>query len=145
MPADSPRRPRNKTVAALLALLLGWAGAHWWYMGRRHAWLPSAWALLCIVLAFSCFEIWWENPAAFLLLVPAVDGYVRAAVYGLTADERFDARYNPGLGRVTHTGFGTIAVVIATVLVAAIVVLTTIAVAVLYTWQQLGWLDGYVL
>ncbi len=143
-PTAPPARFRHKTTAALLALLLGWLGVHWWYMGRRHAWLPTAWTLACAA-ATSAFESWWNNPAAFLILAPAIDGYVRAAIYGLTADALFDARYNPGHPPRTRTGLAPIFVVIATLLTATIVTLVTIATAVLYIWQKLGWLDGYVL
>ena len=36
-----PSRPRNKVVLGLLACFLGWLGAHWWYLGRRYAWLVT--------------------------------------------------------------------------------------------------------
>lgn len=141
--APSPRF-RHKTIAALIALLFGWLGVHWWYMGRRHAWAVTAWSLCCLAGA-AAFEVWWDNPAIFLLLVPAVDGYIRAAVYGLMPDERFDALYNPGHAPRTRTRWAPVLVVIATLLIGTAVTLVSLATIVLHVWQRMGWLDGYVL
>ena len=137
-------RFRHKTTAALLALFLGWMGAHWWYMGRRHAWGLTAWAAACL-LGTTAFDVWWDNPAAFLLLAPAIDGYIRSAGYGLTSDDVFDARYNPGHPRQTRTGWAPVLVAIADLLIGTSVMLLVLATAVLHLWQRLGWLDGYVL
>lgn len=142
-PAPTPRF-RRKTVAALLALFFGWMGAHWWYMGRKHAWMLTAWAAACVAGAMTA-DVWWDNPAAFLLLAPAMDGYIRAAVYGLTSDEVFDARYNPGQAPKTRTGWTPVLIAIADLLIGTSVMLLVLATAVLHVWRRLGWLDGYVL
>ena len=72
-------RFRSKTTVGLLACLFGCVGAHWWYLGRRHAWLVTLAALILMVLS-SRADVWWENPAFFLLFIPAVDGFIEAIV-----------------------------------------------------------------
>ncbi|KDC04556.1 NINE protein, partial [Bordetella bronchiseptica] len=42
------RRPRSKIALGLLACALGWIGAHWWYLGRRRAWMVTLAAILCL-------------------------------------------------------------------------------------------------
>ena len=94
-PPISFKPPRSKLIAALLALGLGAVGAHAWYLRRSHAWLITLYAVVCGGLAAS-EPVWWDNPAFFLLFIPAIDGFVEAAVFSLLADEKFDARYNAG-------------------------------------------------
>lgn len=31
---EKPLKQKNKTIAGLLAILLGWCGAHWFYLGK---------------------------------------------------------------------------------------------------------------
>lgn len=94
-PVPAPRF-RKKTVAATLALLLGWAGAHHAYLGRRLAWVPLIFTLLVVGLAL------WREPPLFsqlpyyLVLIPLAAGFIESVVLCLTSDARFDARYNEG-------------------------------------------------
>ncbi|MCD0506213.1 TM2 domain-containing protein [Bordetella petrii] len=136
-------RPRNKVVLGLLACFLGWTGAHWWYLERRHAWLVTAFAAVCLGLA-TRFPVWYDNPAFFLVFIPMVDGFIEGVVFSLMPDEKFDRRLNPAHGRVTHTGWGPVLVAIAGTLVGAIAGMFAIAMVVVYTWTAMGWLDGYV-
>ena len=133
---------RSKVTVGLLAALLGWAGAHWWYLGRRHAWLVTAYAALMVFFS-SRATIWWENPAFFLLYIPAIDGLIEAVVLCLMSDARFDARYNPGLVRQTPSGWGPVLVASFTLLVGAVALRFGLAMIVIYVWTQLGWLDGF--
>ncbi|HET9976735.1 MAG TPA: NINE protein [Burkholderiaceae bacterium] len=61
---------RSRAVAMLLALLLGWCGAHWWYLGRpRRAWLYLLAMPLLLVSAwlgwFDALRMAWFDRAQF--------------------------------------------------------------------------------
>lgn len=132
---------RNKVTVGLLAAILGGVGAHWWYLKRPYAWLVT---LTSIVLMVACSfaEIWWENPAFFLLFIPALDGMIEAIVLCLIRDERFDALYNPGLVRQKPSGWGPVLVASFTLLIGTVALMFGIAMIVIYIWSALGWLDG---
>ena len=133
---------KNKVTVGLLAALFGCLGAHWWYLRRPYAWMVTATGLILIV-ASSLAEVWWENPAFFLLFIPILDGLIEAIVLCLMSDLRFDARYNPGLVRAHPSGWGPILVAIFTLLIGTVALMIGIAVIVLYVWTALGWLDGF--
>lgn len=137
-------RVRNKVVLGLLACLLGGLGAHWWYLGRRYAWAVTLFTVACLAIATQ-FPVWFDNPAFFLVFIPVIDGFIEGVVFSLMPDEKFDRLYNPGRGRITHTGVGPVLVAILGTLVGAIVGMFAIAMVVVYTWVAMGWLDGYVL
>lgn len=143
---DSPTRGRrrDKVVLGLLACFLGWLGAHWWYLGRRYAWLVTLASLGCL-LAATRFPVWYDNPAFFLVFIPMIDGFIEGVVFSLMSDEKFDRLYHPGQGRVTHTGWGPVLVALFGTLIGAIATMFGIAMVVVYTWNALGWLEGYVL
>ncbi len=132
---------RHKVTVGLLAAVFGCVGAHWWYLKRPYAWLVS---LISVVLMVACSfaEIWWENPAFFLLFIPALDGMVEAIVLCLMRDERFDALYNPGLVRQKPSGWGPVLVASFTLLIGTVALMFGIAMIVIYIWSALGWLDG---
>src|SRR5690606_36311003 len=120
---------RHKTVAALLSFLLGWAGAHWWYLGRPRAWLPLAFTVLILGVAllrpapiFS--QLWY-----YLILIPLVAGFVEALVLSLISDARFDARYNPGHTRQSRNGWGAVLIAIATLFIGMSIVMGHVVVA----------------
>jgi len=136
------RRFRNKTTVGLLAALLGCIGAHWWYLGRRHAWLVSA--IGVVLMTASAFaEIWYENPAFFLLFILILDGFIEAIVLCLISDSRFDGFYNPGLVRQRPSGWGAVLIAIFTLLIGTVALMFGIAMIVIYVWTALGWLDGF--
>lgn len=141
--ATPPRAPRSKVVAGLLACLLGVVGAQGWYLGRRHAWIVTLYAALCLA-GTRAFDSWWDNPAFFLLFIPMIAGFIEAAVYSLMADQKFDQRYNPGLGPVSRTGWPVVLVALLSCLAGGIVSMLAVAMVVVYVWTALGWLDGYV-
>jgi len=90
-------------IAAWLACLFGVFGAHWWYMGRRHAWVITVFSVSMLVLA-QFYPVWWDNPAFLVLIIPVADGFIESLVFALKPDERFDALYNAGSGLRTQTG-----------------------------------------
>jgi hypothetical protein len=136
--------PRTKVRAALLACFFGWLGAHWWYLGRRGAWLVTLFAVLCLA-ATRLFPVWYDNPAFFLLFVPMTDGFIESVIFCLRSDASFDSTYNPGLGQPSHTGWGPIVVAIVATLMGAVCTMFGVAMVVVYVWSAMGWLDGYVL
>ena len=120
---------RHKAIAGLLALALGWAGAHWWYLGRRHGWMLLLFSLLMIGTAMRA-EFWYRSPAFFLFLVPTVASHIEAIVLCLMSDTRFDTRYNAGSPRRSHTGWTPVLVAIATLLVGVTLMISGIAIGV---------------
>jgi hypothetical protein len=132
----------SKVKVGLLAALLGCVGAHWWYLRRPHAWMVTAIGLVLMVAA-GFAEVWWENPAFFLLFIPILDGFIEAIVLCLMSDARFDARYNPGLVRTSPSGWGPVLVAGFTLLIGTVALMIGIAVIVIYVWTALGWLDGF--
>lgn len=136
----TPRALRSKLIAALLALLLGPLGAHAWYMRRRYAWLVTTYAAVCGIVA-ALQPVWWDNPAFFLLFIPAIDGFIEAAVFSLMADEKFDARYNAGTP-ANRTGWPHVLTALATVLIGGAASMFMLAMVVIHVYHALGWLDG---
>lgn len=141
---NTPVRHRSKVVAAWLAFLLGVVGAHWWYMGRRGAWLLTAFALAMLALT-RLYPVWWDSPPFLILIVPITAGFIEALVFALMADEKFDAKYNPGSGIVTRTGWNAVIAAIVTTFVGGSVLMFGIALIVVHVYTAMGWLDGYVL
>jgi len=142
--AHAPCRARGKVALGLLACGLGWMGAHWWYLRRRGAWLVTLACLLCLICA-QAYTPWYDNPVFFLLFIPAIAGFIEGVVYSLMPDEKFDHLCNPGLGRVTRSGWGPVLVAIFGGMLGAVVAMFAIAMVVVYTWTAMGWLDGYAL
>jgi TM2 domain-containing membrane protein YozV len=116
---------RRKSLAALLAFLLGGVGAHRVYLGRPRWWLPLAVTALTVPLLVGVRN-WYQTPAFFVLMVPVVAGFIEALVLALMADEKFDARFNSATGRRNHSGWDAVLVAIATLMVGATVLMTTI-------------------
>jgi len=128
-------------VAGLLAFYGGWFGAHWFYLGRRGAWVLPVLAILMLALA-SQAQVWWDTPAFFVLFIPMTAGFIEALVFCLMSDEKFDRRYNPGYKREKPTGWGPVLVACSSLMLGAIFLLFAIAHVVLHIWTRLGWLDG---
>jgi hypothetical protein len=113
-PATAPPLPRrrSKTLAAWTALLFGSLGLHRFYLhGPRDAW---AWLHVPLTLAGwvgvqRLRQIGQDDPVAWGL-VPLFGlmislGAFFAILYGLTPDEKWDARHNRGLApRATRWG-----------------------------------------
>jgi TM2 domain-containing membrane protein YozV len=117
---------RRKSLAALLAFLLGAVGAHRIYLGRPWWWLPLAVTALAVPLLIGVRN-WYQTPAFFVLMVPVVAGFIEALVLALMPDEKFDARFNVGVERRNASGWDAVLVAIATLMVGATVLMTAIA------------------
>ena len=137
----SPRPPRSKLVASVLALLLGVVGAHHWYLRRRFAWLTTLAAFGCMALAVQV-DPWWDTPAFLVLFIPMIDGFIEAAVLSLMPADRFDRRYNPKGGTGGPVGVGAVLVALASALFGGVFGMFAVAMVVLYVYRSMGWLDG---
>ncbi|HUH60684.1 MAG TPA: NINE protein [Candidimonas sp.] len=139
----TPARHRSKVAAAWLACLLGVFGAHWWYMGRRGAWVITAFSVAMLVLS-RFYPVWWDNPAFLALIIPMADGFIEALVFALKPDDAFDAKYNQGSGKTTRTGWNAVIVAILTTFFGGTIFVFGIALIVVHVYTAMGWLDGYV-
>jgi hypothetical protein len=59
-------------------------------------------------------------------MVPVAAGFIEALVLALMPDEKFDARFNPGIERRNDSGWDAVLVAIATLMIGATVVITAI-------------------
>ena len=116
---------RRKSLAALLAFLLGALGAHRIYLGRPRWWLPLPVTALTLPLLIGVRN-WYQTPAFFVLMVPVVAGFIEALVIALMPDEKFDARFNAGDERRNTSGWDAVLVAIVTLMVGTTVLITAI-------------------
>lgn len=99
---------RHKTVAALMAFFFGWAGAHWWYLGRRLPWLPLTFSIIVLTVSLYQTAPLGSQLGYYLFLIPLSAGFIEAVVLCLRADEKFDASYNPGHTRKSANGWSAV-------------------------------------
>jgi hypothetical protein len=120
---------KNKTAATALAFVLGGLGAHRFYLkgsvdrlGLLH--------LCCLPVAGLVYGV-GRGPNPFWVLLPilvsCIAGWIEALVIGLTPDEKWDARYNPGSGRSSGSNWVVVLILILTTLVGATAVIATIS------------------
>ena len=120
---------KNKTFATALAFLLGGLGAHRFYLkgstdrlGLLH---------VCSLPAAGLVYGLGRAPNPFYVLLPLIVswivGFIEALVIGLTPDEKWDARYNAGSGRVSQSHWFVILLVVATMLVGATALIAAIS------------------
>lgn len=119
---------KNKTVATLLALLLGGLGAHRFYLkggadrlGLLHlCTLPIAGILYGAVKPHPFYMI-------LPLLVSIIAGFIEALAIGLTPDEKWDEKYNKGSGRQSRSNWTLPVLLVITMLAGTIVLIGTMA------------------
>ena len=124
---------KSKTLATWIALLGGSLGLHRFYLkGGRDAlaWLHPVPTLAGLVGVQRVLELGQDDRLAWLLLpllgLMLAQAALCAIVYGLTPDERWDARHNPGTP-VHATGWGPVLGVIAALMIGATALMSTIA------------------
>ena len=124
---------KSKTLATWIALLGGSLGLHRFYLkGGRDAlaWLHPVPTLAGLVGVQRVLELGQDDRLAWLLLpllgLMLAQAALCAIVYGLTPDERWDARHNPG-APVHATGWGPVLGVIAALMIGATALMSTIA------------------
>lgn len=138
-----PRRYRSKTLATWLAVLGGTLGLHRLYLkGPADVWawlhlVPTALGLAGVIRMRNLGQ---DDTVAWLL-IPLLGlmislGMLCAIIYGLTTDEKWDARHNPDHAPV-QTAWGPVMGVIAALLLGAAVLMGTIAFGIqkLFEWQ----------
>jgi TM2 domain-containing membrane protein YozV len=99
MPA-MPTAHKSKPAAGALAAFFGAIGAHRLYLRSRWWWIYAAVAVPCAVWALQSKE-WFKQPAFFIGMVPVIVGLFEAILISLTADEKWDAKYNAGSGQTS--------------------------------------------
>lgn len=134
---------RSKTLATWIALAGGSLGLHRFYLhGWRDlpAWLHPLPTLAGLLGALRMRELGQDDRLAWVLLpllgLMVCAGLISAIVYGLTPDERWAARRNPGQP-ARPTGWGPVLGVMLALLLAGIVLMSTIAFATqkFFEWQ----------
>ena len=138
---DSPPH-KNKTLATLLALLLGGVGAHGFYLRGG----KDRWSLLHLVSVLACLSIAvaWPHANSFFkllpLLVSALIGLLEALVIGLTPDDKWDAAHNAGTGRQSASRWPLVLLLVAALILGAsgLIFVITRLVDLLYTGGAYG-------
>jgi hypothetical protein len=124
---------RSKTLASWLALVLGTLGVHRFYLhglGDKFGWLYPLPTLAGLVGVQHLRTFGQDDPLAWLL-IPVLGLAISASMfsailYGLTPDETWDARHNPGLP-VRRTTWGPVIAVVLALAIGATVLLGTVA------------------
>jgi hypothetical protein len=124
---------KSKTLATWLALLGGSLGLHRLYLhGGRDvlAWLHPWPTLAGLAGVRRMLDLGQDDRLAWLLLpllgLMLAQSALCAIVYGLTPDERWDARHNAG-APVHPTAWGPVLGVIAALMIGATALMATIA------------------
>jgi len=126
-------RYRSKTVATWLALLGGSLGAHRLYLHGwrdRWAWLHP-WPTLLGLAGIQRVRAFGQDDQVSWLLLPLLGLMIAQAclcaiLYGLTPDERWDERRNPGTP-IHSTRWGPVLGVIAALMIGATALMATVA------------------
>lgn len=134
MTALSSARHRSKTLATWIAVVGGGLGLHRFYLhGWRDGWgwlhpLPfalGAWGVRrAQTLGQDDALSWALIPLLGLVLAQAM---LAAIVYGLTSDERWDARHNAGDARRSASGWGVVLGVVVALFLGSGVLMATLA------------------
>lgn len=120
---------KNKTLATLLALLLGGLGAHRFYLrgpldrlGLLH---------VCSVPASGLIIGLAPDAAPFFKVMPVllsyIAGFLEALIIGLTPDEKFDAAFNPGSGKKSASNWMLAVLLVTTMLVGTTTMIATMS------------------
>ncbi len=124
---------KSKTLATWLAFAFGSLGVHRWYLhGWRDVWAwLHPWPTLLGLAGVLRMRALGQDDHLSWLLIPLLglmisQAMLAAIVYGLTPDEKWAARHNPGQP-VRATRWGPVLGVIAALMVGGAVLMGTIA------------------
>lgn len=125
----SPVRHKNKTLAVLAAFLLGALGAQRFYLGGardRWAWLhlASLPVAAAVALLFPGADWFYKS---LPIVISALGGFLEALVLGLTPDEQWDARHNPGTDRPSRSQWPLALLLVLTLALGAGMLIATIS------------------
>lgn len=122
------RSHRHKTRAGLLALFGGTLGLHRLYLRAPYWW---AYPMICLpALGWALRNTpWFRHPGFFVLALVMVITLAEAIRFSLMADERWDAQHNPESGQSSANRWGPILVAILGLICAAMLGMTTMAIA----------------
>lgn len=127
---------RSKTLAGVLALATGWAGAHRLYLGSRFWWLYPAIAMPAMGLAFAVGgEQWYRHPGFYVAALVTLVAMAEAIFISLTPDEKWDALRNAGSGRRSETRWGPVFVAVLSLMLGATLMMSVAAIA-LEVWFE---------
>ncbi|MGA2551766.1 MAG: NINE protein [Burkholderiaceae bacterium] len=134
---------KNKTLATVLAALLGTFGAHRFYLNGSKGWLPwvyPAYFFLVFALALHYLAqlhsdlgsdfISFLHPALLAAFLPTAVACGEALYFALTPDAKWDACWNADAGRASHSGAFVIVVAILTLALGATGILSILAITV---------------
>ena len=124
---------KSKTLATWIAFLGGGLGLHRFYLyGMRDAW-GWLWPLPTLVGLYGVERVlkYGQDDQLAWALVPLLGialaaSMLAAIVYGVTPDEKWNARFNPQ-GRAHEAGWGVVFGLVLSLLVGATVLMSTIA------------------
>jgi hypothetical protein len=137
-PVSAPNSPadthyKSKSIAAWLAVIGGTLGLHRMYLrgwGDKLAWLHLVPTLTGYIGVLRMRDLGQDDRVAWMLIpllgLMIAQAMLCAILYGLTPDERWDARHNPG-SPVRATGWIPVFAVIVALLVGATSLMGTIA------------------
>lgn len=111
-------RHKNKTIAMLLASLLGGTGAHRFYLYGKQDFL--AWNYLLALVLFIAAVVVAQGPHSWIVSVIALFpvsiyiSLIEALAIGLTPDEKWDARFNSQSGQHNHSRWPIVVLLVLT-------------------------------
>ncbi len=124
---------KSKTLATWIAVLGGTFGLHRFYLHGlrdRWGWLHVPLALLGLAGVQRMNELGQDDKLAWLLIpllgFTIAAGMLAAIVYGLTPDEKWDARHNPG-APVHATRWGPVLGAIVALMLGAAALMASVA------------------
>lgn len=124
---------KHKAVATWLALLVGAFGLHRFYLHGlkdRWGWLFPLPTLLGLMGVQRMNHLGQDDRLAWVLIpllgISLVAALLGGIVYGLTSDERWNARFNPGRAPST-SGWGAVIGVVLCLLVGGTTLMATLA------------------
>lgn len=88
------KRTKDRSTATVLAFLLGWCGAHKFYMGYTSSGI--VYLLIFLISLFMIFSFFFSILGIFTIYVPFVFSFVDAILYMTKTDEEFQNIYIEG-------------------------------------------------
>ena len=124
-----PASHTNKTLASMLAFLLGGLGAHRFYLrGAQDKW---AWLHLASVPATLLIAALYPGADWFYKILPMIVsflvGFLEALVLGLMPDDKWDAAYNAASGTQSDSNWPLALSLVLTLMIGAGTLIATIS------------------